>query len=120
MSELREECYKCLNNQECFSGADYGSIYCARNRRFKMPLNEDYTMKFATMQKQIDNLTAQLANSISKDVIKEKILNPIQAEKQNVYNCFMNKKLSDDFVIDGTVLQELSYIEALVQELLNT
>lgn len=24
MSELREECYKCLNNQSCISAADYG------------------------------------------------------------------------------------------------
>lgn len=36
MSELRKECYKCLNNQECIFGADYGSIYCMTRRKFKM------------------------------------------------------------------------------------
>lgn len=40
MSELREECYKCLNNQKCISAADYGSIYCMAHRKFKMPNNE--------------------------------------------------------------------------------
>lgn len=36
MSELRQECYKCLNNQECISGADYGSVYCMTRRKFKI------------------------------------------------------------------------------------
>lgn len=40
MSELREECYKCLNNQKCISAADYGSIYYIAHRKFKMPNNE--------------------------------------------------------------------------------
>lgn len=40
MSELREECYKCLNNQNCISAADFGSIYCMSHRKFKMPKNE--------------------------------------------------------------------------------
>ena len=36
MSELRDECYKCLNNQKCLGGAEYGSLYCMMNRRLKM------------------------------------------------------------------------------------
>ena len=58
MSELREECYKCLNNQNCLSMADYGSVYCMTRRKFKMPEHEDdsvYATKFAAMQKQIDD-----------------------------------------------------------------
>ena len=41
MSELRDECYKCLNNQKCLSMADYGSFYCMTRRKFKMPEHED-------------------------------------------------------------------------------
>ena len=58
MSELRDECYKCLNNQNCIPAADYGSFYCMARRKFKMPENEDdsvYATKFAAMQKQIDD-----------------------------------------------------------------
>ena len=41
MSELKEECYKCLHNQKCMSQADYGSIYCMAHRKFKMPIPID-------------------------------------------------------------------------------
>lgn len=57
MSELREECFKCLNNQNCLSMADYGSLYCMTRRKFKMPEHEDdsiYAIKFAVMKKQLD------------------------------------------------------------------
>ena len=56
MSELREECYKCLNNQKCLGGAEYGSLYCMMNRKLKMQSEDDsvYAHKFAIMQKQID------------------------------------------------------------------
>ena len=57
MSELREECYKCLNNQSCIPGADYGSIYCSLHRKYKMPGNDKdsiYAHKFAIMKKQIE------------------------------------------------------------------
>lgn len=58
MSELREECYKCLNNQSCPSIADYGSIVCMTTRKFKMPINDEedsvYATKFAAMQQQIN------------------------------------------------------------------
>lgn len=58
MSELRKECYKCLTNQSCPSLADYGSIVCMTHRKFEMPVNKEndsvYAIKFATLQKQID------------------------------------------------------------------
>lgn len=56
MSELREECYKCLNNQKCLGGAEYGSLYCMMNRKLKMQSEDDsvYAHKIAIMQKQID------------------------------------------------------------------
>ncbi len=56
MSEPREECYKCLNNQSCPSIADYGSVICMTRRKFKMLGNEEdsvYAIKFAVMQKQM-------------------------------------------------------------------
>lgn len=56
MSELREECYKCLNNQSCPGAADYGSILCMTKRKFKMPRNEEdgvYAHKFAVMQQEM-------------------------------------------------------------------
>lgn len=52
MSELREECYECLNNQSCIPGADYGSIYCSIYRKYKMPEHREdrvYATKFAVM-----------------------------------------------------------------------
>lgn len=83
MSELRDECYKCLNNQKCLGGAEYGSLYCMMNRRLKMQNEEDsvYTYKFATMQKQIDDKDKRIKeleeenNNLkrySKEIIKEK------------------------------------------------
>lgn len=77
MSELREECYKCLNNQSCIPGADYGSIYCSLHRKYKMPGNDKdsiYAHKFAIMKKQIDekekeiqDLKQALAINIAKN-----------------------------------------------------
>ena len=83
MSELRDECYKCLNNQKCLGGAEYGSLYCMMNRRLKMQNEEDsvYTYKFAKMQKQIDDKDKRIKeleeenNNLkrySKEIIKEK------------------------------------------------
>ena len=93
MSELRDECYKCLNNQNCISGADYGSFYCMTRRKFKMPEQEDdsvYATKFAVMQKQINEkdkrikeleeelysankIVEEYLDGIPKQKIKEKI-----------------------------------------------
>lgn len=83
MSELRDECYKCLNNQNCLGGAEYGSLYCMMNRRLKMQNEDDsvYAHKFATMQKQIDDKDKKIKeleeenNNLkrySKEIIKEK------------------------------------------------
>ncbi len=36
MSELRKECQECLNNEKCFNGADYGSIYCMCHRKYDL------------------------------------------------------------------------------------
>lgn len=65
MSELREECYKCLNNQSCISAADYGSIYCMSHRKFKKPNNE------------IDSIVEDLnENKITPNQAREKLCLP--------------------------------------------
>lgn len=69
MSELREECYKCLNNQKCISAADFGSIYCMTNRKFKMPNNES-TIEQNETEKELDKLKEQLKE---KDKIIDKL-----------------------------------------------
>lgn len=76
MSELREECYKCLNNQTCPSCADYGSIICMTKRKYEMPKNREdnvYAIKFAVMQQQINEkdkrikeLEEEIANKENK------------------------------------------------------
>lgn len=76
MSELREECFKCLNNQNCISGADYGSFYCMTRRKLKMPEHEDdsvYATKFAAMQKQIDEKDKKI-QELKSDIRKLKII----------------------------------------------
>lgn len=53
-----------MHNKNCISGADYKSIYCSLNRKYKMPGdNEDSLalMSFATMQKQIDEKNKKIA-----------------------------------------------------------
>lgn len=74
MSELRDECYKCLNNQKCLGGAEYGSLYCMMNRRLKMQNEEDsvYTYKFATMQKQIDEKDKRIQELEEENRIQRK------------------------------------------------
>lgn len=69
MSKLREECYKCLNNQKCISAADFGSIYCMTNRKFKMPNNES-TIEQNETEKELDKLKEQLKE---KDKIIDKL-----------------------------------------------
>ena len=80
MSELREECYKCLNNQSCPSIADYGSIVCMTTRKFKMPRNNEedsvYATKFAVMQQQINEKDKRIKeleeiNTANRKVIVE-------------------------------------------------
>lgn len=73
MSELREECYKCLNNQSCPSSADYGSIICMTTRKFKMPRNNEedsvYATKFAVMQQQINEKDKRIKELENKYII---------------------------------------------------
>lgn len=66
MSEPRVECYKCLNNGNCISSADYRSIYCMTHRKFELnnlelhkewerkALKYDYLIK--RIEKKIDEL----------------------------------------------------------------
>lgn len=116
MSELREECYKCLNNQECISGADYGSIYCMTRRKFKMqePIDKkekrikELEEENASKQKAYDDCYCEYKHykqfdSIPKQKVKDKIeevkLSGGGNGKDNVEN------LARELVID--VLEEL-------------
>lgn len=56
-------------------------------------------------------------NYIAKDIIKEKLLKPIQEEGQKTYDKFMDND-NKDFEIDGAILQELGHIEGMIIELL--
>ena len=131
MSELREECYKCLNNQSCPSIADYGSIVCMTTRKFKMPRNNEedsvYATKFAVMQQQINEKDKRIKeleeiNTANKKVIEEHcdyIQNksiPVQKVKDKIeelkkhYNTDNNIRiytLKDSYELQATVLEEL-------------
>ena len=137
MSELRDECYKCLNNQNCISGADYGSFYCMTRRKFKMPEQEDdsvYATKFAVMQKQINEkdkrikeleeelysankIINEYLDGIPKQVIKDKI-DEINREEQELQKSISEEEREEyadanisyllcDFEIRKEVLREL-------------
>lgn len=81
MSELREECYKCLNNQSCISAADYGSIYCMSHRKFKMPNNE------------IDSIVEDFnENKITPNQAREKLCLP-----KRIYNHELADKTKEAF-----------------------
>lgn len=54
MSEDRKECHKCLSFNRCFGGADYGSIYCVANRKYRQGNDSIYDTKLAVMQQQIN------------------------------------------------------------------
>ena len=91
MSELRDECYKCLNNQNCIPAADYGSFYCMTRRKFKMPENEDdsvYATKFAAMQKQIDDKDKRIKEleeeNMEKDLEKIGIQQDTEANMKEI------------------------------------
>ena len=107
MSELRDECYKCLNNQNCLSMADYGSFYCMTRRKFKMPEHEDN-------KEIIERYYTANEECIPKQKVKD-ILNEIQEEYDKVqeqFDCIWDKKSKDNY--DRYKLQELS---AMQQEL---
>lgn len=48
----------------------------------------------------------------------EELLKEIQEEEKIAYKNFMNKKLEENFEVDGAILQELGYIEGKLQSLL--
>lgn len=56
-------------------------------------------------------------NYIHKDVIKEKLLKPIQEEGQKEYDKFMDRE-NKEFEINGAILQELGHIEGIIIDLL--
>lgn len=99
MSELRDECYKCLNNQKCLGGAEYGSLYCMMNRRLKMQNEEDsvYTYKFATMQKQIDDKDKRIKELEEEIANKENKIWQLKETIQNLENeCISLHELIDE------------------------
>lgn len=83
MSELREECYKCLNNQKCISAADFGSIYCMTNRKFKMPNNES-TIEQNETEKELDKLKEQLKE-------KDKIIDKLKKHNDDLLRKLRNR-----------------------------
>lgn len=83
MSELREECYKCLNNQKCISAADCGSIYCMTNRKFKMPNNES-TIEQNETEKELDKLKEQLKE-------KDKIIDKLKKHNDDLLRKLRNR-----------------------------
>lgn len=97
MSELRDECYKCLNNQNCLSMADYGSFYCMTRRKFKMPEYEDN-------KEIIERYYTANEDCISKQKVKdaiEKIAEYKIARSTNkgyYYDYFINQDYKEDFI----------------------
>lgn len=128
MSELRDECYKCLNNQNCISGADYGSFYCMTRRKFKMPEQEDdsvYATKFAVMQKQInekDKRIKELEEELySANKIVEEYLDGIPKQKiedkiENLEKEYKKLEQSSDFIIADTIQPKIEVLQELLQE----
>mgnify|MGYP005800032221 CR=1 FL=1 len=111
MSELREECYKCLNNQICPSCADYGSIICMTKRKYEMPKNREdsvYAIRFSAMQQQINEKDARIkeleeenriyvleGNRVKLELyIKENYI-PVQKVKNKIEEAKHNKKVGN-------------------------
>lgn len=101
MSELREECYKCLNNQSCPGSADYGSIICMTKRKFKMPRNNEkdsvYAIKFAVMQQQINEKDKRIKELEEELVNKENKIWKLKETIQDLENeCISLHELIDE------------------------
>lgn len=60
--------------------------------------------------------TKYMSNFISKDKIKEKLLEPIRKEAEEINKKFFEKDTG--FEIEGAILQELGAIEGMILELL--
>lgn len=134
MSELREECYECLNNQSCIPGADYGSIYCSMYRKYKMPEHKEdreYAHKFSVMQQQIiekdkriqelerkylheklakEEVEELLENSIPTQRVEDK-LEELKKNYDKKYDLYMGYKVESreqqDILKQMSILQEL-------------
>ena len=120
MSELREECYKCLSNQSCPGAAEYGSILCMTRRKYRMPENgEDriYAHKFAIIQKQIDEKDA-----IIKKLEEENKKNVERYEERDnevwerVKQCKNMQTETDRLYVDNGELQQAYLHEKLAKE----
>lgn len=140
MSELREECFKCLNNQNCLSMADYGSLYCMTRRKFKMPEHEDdsiYAIKFAVMQQQINERDKRIKEleeeNMEKDLEKIGIQQDTEANMKEIIEkyytanekCIPRQKVKDvlDDIYDyferlNVPDEDIEYIESKRKELL--
>ena len=134
MSELREECYECLNNQSCIPGADYGSIYCSMYRKHKMPEHREdraYAHKFSVMQQQLEQKDKRiqelerkyLHEKLAKEEVEEllenriptqRVENKLEELKKNYdekYDLYMGYKVESreqqDILKQMSILQEL-------------
>lgn len=76
MSEPREECYKCLNNSNCIPSADYGSVYCMLNRKFKMntpELHKEWERKALKYDSLVEKIKEDKSNlEFSRDLDADK------------------------------------------------
>lgn len=107
MSELRDECYKCLNNQNCIPAADYGSFYCMTRRKFKMPEHEEdsvYATKFAAMKKQIDD--------------KDKRIKELENKLKDI-NAYILTNGIDEHLKTATQIQVENQQQYIIQEKFN-
>ena len=114
MSEQRYECYKCLNNQNCLGGAEYGSLYCMINRKYKVQDEDDsvYAHKFATMQKQIDEKDKRIQELEAEkkkyivNLTDEQYRNLVDAIKKEVKQEFEQKvkDLKESVILDNTIV----------------
>ena len=109
MSELREECYKCLNNRKCLGGADYGSFYCMMNRRLKMQNEDDsvYAHKFAIMQKQIDEKDKRIKELEEENKRKDMF---VEMAKEVIENSILKQKVKDVLQKNRNELFSITYV----------
>ena len=132
MNELKDECYKCLNNRNCLGGAEYGSLYCMMNRKYKIQNEDDsvYAHKFATMQKQIDEkdkriqeLETEIKNKdtyikMAKEVIENSITKQkIKDEKEVLRKMFKatTEGILQEYTVEEIIIK-MNTLEELLEE----